>query len=307
MAVGTGIFLGLAILAVVLLYGQTKDRWRWGRIAIWTAVAIATPVLIFAGWLGYEAFQDHQRTRPQLTTEYADISLGDSMAEVRYAKGVPTDVMEPDADNRLRGWLLNIPVAELPKGKQVTDYLDWSYDSEYQGRIDVKFSPESKSVIRVLCYSSKGRSCDSLVGVSSGSSEAHILDRLGEPSSTEIDSASGVKTLRYSQFNATYLLQERQVYMLRLEDEAKFAATQANHPATMAEANAPKLPPVCAGAKDADECAEFLQRDGKNPFDAYGYAGGELPPCKSGTASCKPWERDWKDGEGVPPGAIVSE
>jgi hypothetical protein len=170
-AVGTGNFLGLAILAVVLLYGQMKDRWWWGRIAKWAGAIIVTPVVIGAAFFGYAAIEEHWRSRRQLKTAFSD---------------------------------------------------------------------------------------------------------------------GAVRIIRYSQFNATYLLQQRRVYGLRFVDEAKFAAEHA-------KLNAPKLPAICAGAKDADECAEFLERDGKNPFDAYGYANQEPPPCKTGAADCKPWERVWPE------------
>lgn len=301
MAIGTGIFLGLAILAIVLLYTQTKDRWRWGRIAKWTAAVIATPIVIGAGWLAYDALQDHLRSRPERATAYADIALGDSMEEVRYSKGVPDDVMKEDDSlpNNPRGWLTVVSVPHLPKGQDITDYLHWSYDDQFAGRIDAEFSPDSKTVVRVSCYSGENQTCAGLVGVSSGTTEAVLLDRLGEPSSADIEPESGVKTLRYAQFNATYRLKERRVYSLRLEDEAKFAAEQANPPATLAEANAPKLPPICDGTKDADQCAKFLEK--------YGSETGDWPPCKSGAANCKPWERDWQDGDELPRGAIVPE
>jgi len=112
-----------------------------------------------------------------------------------------------------------------------------------------------------------------------------LLDSLGEPGATDIHTESAIKTIRYSRFNATYLLKERRVYGLQLEDEATFAAEQANLPATSAELNAAKLPPICNGAKDADQCAEFLER--------YGKETGEWPACKSGEADCEPWERAW--------------
>jgi hypothetical protein len=32
MSVGTGIFLSSVLLAIVILYGVAKDRWRWRRI-----------------------------------------------------------------------------------------------------------------------------------------------------------------------------------------------------------------------------------------------------------------------------------
>ena len=42
MSAGTGIFLGSIIIGLVMLYGQTKDRWKWPRI--WKIVCL---VLVF--------------------------------------------------------------------------------------------------------------------------------------------------------------------------------------------------------------------------------------------------------------------
>jgi len=36
MNLGTAIFLSTALLAIVLLYGFTKDRWRWRKIIVRT-------------------------------------------------------------------------------------------------------------------------------------------------------------------------------------------------------------------------------------------------------------------------------
>lgn len=44
----------------------------------------------------------------------------------------------------------------------------------------------------------------------------------------------------------------------------------------MDTAAAPQRPPIeCASAKNAKECADILERAGKNPFDAYGFVGQE--------------------------------
>jgi hypothetical protein len=77
-----------------------------------------------------------------------------------------------------------------------------------------------------------------------------------------------------------------------------------------------KPPPDCASAENANECAELLKKLGKNPFEAFGEVGREpvysgqnetpAPPCKSGAASCNPWERDWSKTR-LSPGAIVTD
>jgi hypothetical protein len=41
MSLGTGIFLSSLVLATVILYGITKDRWPWRRIVSHTARTLA--------------------------------------------------------------------------------------------------------------------------------------------------------------------------------------------------------------------------------------------------------------------------
>jgi len=97
MSIGTGLFLGCALVALTLLFTQTKDRWRWKRIATWSAVVICFPFLVGLIWFGYLAIQTYIRERPRPITKYADVSLGDSLDEVLYAKGYPTTVLVDDA------------------------------------------------------------------------------------------------------------------------------------------------------------------------------------------------------------------
>jgi hypothetical protein len=232
MSVGTGIFLGLAILATVLLYTQTKDRWRWRSIAKWTALTIATPLVIGSLWFGYTNLENYRESRPKRITTYADISLGDTKAEVRYAKGVPTDVLVDDPPGKFPfpGVRTNISLSDIPSGKQITDYKYWDYDSAESGRIDVDFSPESQRVTRVFCYASTlvvraAPSCPVLLGISDGVTEEEVLRRLGAPSKSEISEGFGTtKTLYYSQWNVAFYLEKRRVYGLQIESADALAA-----------------------------------------------------------------------------------
>jgi hypothetical protein len=50
-----------------------------------------------------------------------------SRDEVRYIKGLPTNVVTDDKDG-----LFEIKAVELPKGKTVNDYPLWSYEGGIQ-------------------------------------------------------------------------------------------------------------------------------------------------------------------------------
>ena len=79
------------------------------------------------------------------------------------------------------------------------------------------------------------------------------------------------------------------------------AATQATEAA--APAPRPHPPVECGTARSTAECAEILERLGKDTAPAFGTGGveplytgvpeTELPPCKSGADNCEPWERMW--------------
>jgi hypothetical protein len=51
MELGTGIFLSTVVLAVLILYAITKDRWRWRRIVV-CIVLILPAILVLIGLIG---------------------------------------------------------------------------------------------------------------------------------------------------------------------------------------------------------------------------------------------------------------
>ena len=70
MDLGTGIFLSTALLAIVLLYGFTKDRWRWRKIIVRTlfsglliVAASAAVVALAHYWDELFPISDRRNTR----------------------------------------------------------------------------------------------------------------------------------------------------------------------------------------------------------------------------------------------------
>jgi hypothetical protein len=220
MSAGTGLFLGLACIAMAYLYVQTKDRWRWRTIGKCLAALVALPIVVVVMWLGFGYVKAKLHARPKPVTKYADISLGDTKSEVLYAKGPPTNVLIDDksSDFPFPGVRTDIALADLKAGETVRDYKYWSYDSSDAGRIDIDFSPKSQEVVRIYCYGSTGHPCPSLLGVPDGATEDEVLSRLGPPGHAEIDNGwSAVKTLSYPNWNVTFQLDKRQVYGLRID------------------------------------------------------------------------------------------
>ena len=62
MSTGTGIFLAGLIIGIVMLYGQTKDRWDWSHITKKIGIVVGVTVLILSivtyhflnGWKAFD-------------------------------------------------------------------------------------------------------------------------------------------------------------------------------------------------------------------------------------------------------------
>jgi len=196
-------------MATVLLYAQTKDRWRWRVVVKRVTLVACAPVVLGLMWLGYEYVRGRVEARPRTATQYSGVSLGDSQDDVLYAKGSPIEVLEDDGNS---GFRVVVDLAGLPSRK-VTDYSYWDYESADSGRVDVDFSPQTKKVVRVFCYA-KERECPSLLGVSAGTTEDEVIAKLGRPSRAHLRNAT--KILEYSQYNAAFYLTQRRVYGIQL-------------------------------------------------------------------------------------------
>ena len=122
--VGTGIFLSSVLIAIVLLYGFTKDRWRWRKIGVWLLLLILVPIAGSAAVATLAHYWDELfPTRLGRQTQYAGLKLGMSPQEVIYIKGYPPVVLEKD--NSDSAWarlgLRVVETKDLAQGKKVTD------------------------------------------------------------------------------------------------------------------------------------------------------------------------------------------
>jgi ABC-type Fe3+ transport system permease subunit len=89
MSTGLGILLSSVVLALVMLYAITKDRWRWRQIARISALALALTGVVIGGL--YLWNQLPANVSPQ--TEYEGVRLGMTPDEVMYIRGSPTLVL----------------------------------------------------------------------------------------------------------------------------------------------------------------------------------------------------------------------
>ena len=217
MDLGTGIFLSSIVLAVVILYGITKDRWHWRRIAK-RAAFIFFGLIVIGTALGVGAYYWQELPQKiERQTAYAGLRLGMTQDEVMYVKGYPPFVLgEELTDPQWKGFMTVVDTKNLEKGKRAIDYRDWSYE-EYEHNINVAFNPARTAVTVIQCYSKdKVYRCPELGGVRDGDSEKEVLRKLGNPTSSKIDGVT--KEMSYRDFNIEIWLTKEEVYMLALRD-----------------------------------------------------------------------------------------
>src|SRR5437870_4308170 len=119
MSLGLGIFLSSLVLAVVMLYGLTRDRWSWRGIFKRTALAVLALVLITAAIIGGVELWNRLPATVTPQTEYAGLRIGMTPDDVMYIKGYPPEVFGELSNE---GWLPVIKTTELEKGRRVEDY-----------------------------------------------------------------------------------------------------------------------------------------------------------------------------------------
>jgi len=217
MSEGTAIFLSALVLASVILYAVTKDRWRW-RIGI-RRLTITLLALVLLGVLTSAGVYLWRQLPVSLSkqTEYAGLRLGMTQDEVRYVKGYPP-IVYGEPDNAAEGWLPVIDTKNLEPGKKLEDYREWVYEDRSQ-RISVSFDKDQKKIVAIECYSADklGR-CPGVAGIADGSTEQEMIRTLGPPERSRIDGVT--KHVHYTKYGAYFLLTKEQVYMLGINDTA---------------------------------------------------------------------------------------
>jgi hypothetical protein len=187
-SIGMGIFLSSVILALVVLYAITKDRWRWrsiaGRIGL-----LALGILVLAG-VSASAFYVWSNLPPSVQTEYAGLRIGMKKDEVKYVKGYPPSVLEPpNTEGEFKGDQLVVATKDLLKnGKKIEDYNSWTYEDAAGSRLDLSFNPSSSALIVISCYSeSTLRLCPPISGITNSDSEQSVISKFGKPDEARLE------------------------------------------------------------------------------------------------------------------------
>jgi hypothetical protein len=218
MSLGTGIFLSALLLWLLYLYKITRDRWNWQRAAWRTLIAFGVVIAVAAlGAVGVFIFEEIGNV-PHLQTGYADLRLGMTMAEVKYVKGFPLNVVDKNDINKWGDWSV-INTKDL-KGQRVEDFAMWSYDQNDRTRIDIHFDPKKGTVKAIGCFSNGVMECPPLVGIQDGTTEDVVLKALGKPSHEQIDGVT--KKMEFENLRIWIYLKQSKVYMIGVKDSASF-------------------------------------------------------------------------------------
>jgi len=179
MGVGTGIFLGLVFLGLILLYLKTRQTWNWRRVVGYPALVVALVGGISLAVYGAKSAYDG-RVRP--VTEFLGIKLTDTQADIKFKKGNPTDV----------------------------DDVVWSYRDD-QGTYETSFSFKKDNKLRVVFYSGKCSYCNHIFDLGMDSTYDAVIEKLGQPENIDISEDSLMRVASFAKLNLLFQFAEGKV------------------------------------------------------------------------------------------------
>lgn len=166
-----------------------RQQLFWIVIIATSAAAALCLTFVLSAWTKFET---------DLTT-YHGAKIGMTKIEAQYALDAPQTVQGPETEGE-SDWTISSPLRvnpleentaipdgydPIPDGKSAMDYDSWHFWSK-RGSFDLDFDAKSHRVERIACYSENTAACDTLFGISIGSSEDEVLNRLGTPNKQEI-------------------------------------------------------------------------------------------------------------------------
>lgn len=217
MELGEGLFFGLALLALVILYTNTKDRWNWAfavpwfravldffvrrkRVIIWLVAVMA---VLLASASGLSLWRDSRPyapdyPEPTYMTSYWGLEIGSNKSDALFEKGNPDAKFVADENSH-----------------ELWTYVDWktrTYALSFKGDRLVMISleelctPENKSVYELISEFIH------VQGVSLCDETSVLLERVGEPE--RITNINGGLRREYSyrkSLNVSYVLEQGRV------------------------------------------------------------------------------------------------
>lgn len=107
----------------------------------------------------------------------------------------------------------------MPTGKRIEQYYDWSWLSG-TATITATFDRKTGNVVAVNCYVAEDEganpfNCLTVGGLSAGTVENQVVDKLGTPDRTSYDTASPTKRLYYDHLGLKFTLAKQEAYMIQ--------------------------------------------------------------------------------------------
>lgn len=183
MELGTGIFLSALFLGTIFLYVFTKDRWNWKKIILWNLGVLFGLSLIGIGAI---YFYDKKSSEPVKGSELWEISLNDSIGDVKFKKGEPYSKPDPEI------WVYK-PYETL--------------EGEY-----VIYFRENR--VRAVIYKGPSYNAPHIKGVSFYDSVEDLEKKLGKPSFTSTSNDELRRLFSYPNFNMAAQFESGQINAL---------------------------------------------------------------------------------------------
>lgn len=176
MGLGAGILLAAMVIGLVLLYGQTRDRWRWKKVFLTTLVVT---VIIACVALAYSEYENRITTQ----SAFLSITLGSKVSDVRFIKGNP-DMASMDGGV----WIFN--------------------DLNKKAELLVLFRDK---VVKAVLYIGECFYCNQMFGLGIGTSYEKVKEKLGEPTSVSISPDQLKRLASFEKWNVVFTLQENKI------------------------------------------------------------------------------------------------
>lgn len=177
----------IALLAVVLLYLGTKDRWRWKLILLRGFVIALIASAIGGAISGFFEWKRSKDSEPRPIGALRGVQLGASPADVRFQKGEPKTV----------------------------EGAEWYFESDGEGLM-VNF--QSDRVSSILLVPGDYHYSSEVQNIQKGTFVSVVLDKLGQPDSI-IENADGLmRTFCYPRLNTFLVCEEGKVSAVGIFD-----------------------------------------------------------------------------------------
>ena len=230
MSAGLGILLA-AVVAVVAWQLDKRNAWAaLGRLALRSLLALAVVIAGISAWVWWDD-RAGERTNRRLADEirtngpsqYWGLQLGSTKANALYLKGEPSS----RDDLGKKSWFYRT----TEDGSRAIHVLQWDGDEKLKA---------------VTCLLGQPFECESVAGVSVGTSEEDVVAYLGSPAKTSEPTADGLKVLFFGVPDARLAIGLRQGRVESLSFHRPGAAEPVRFPVPMPQSGPlaePKLHP----------------------------------------------------------------